>query len=193
MVTFTRTRRTRHDHCTGGGSAPGTGPGACRTGQDHGVDRGAALAVAFPRFHHRDQIWRPCDERPGAARGVRRGCRVPAVRGPSGGRGPRGRATDHCSPGPSRCRVSVRRWTAGNHPGDHGDRPDGPGRSGQPGCGGSGQQPRSVRGGSVRRGRQPAHRAAQAGRRGWQRGRHRPGRGRGRGRPGDSDRVVGLR
>ena len=151
--TCTRTRRTRHDHHRDPRPAG-------RAGQGGHPGRGAALAGPFPRRGRRPQVRRQRDDRPRPAAGLRRGRRLPAVRGAPAGRRARRRPADHRPPGPARHRERVPRRAAGDHPGGHGGRPDGARRPGQRRRRPAGQRPRPVRGRAVRRGRRPAHRAS---------------------------------
>ena len=107
-------------------------PDRRRLGQGGHADRGAALAEPVPRPDRRDQVRRQRHGRRGAAAGVRAGRRVPALRRPAAGRGARRRPADQRDARPARHRSRVHRRPAGHHAGDHGRRPDGADRPGQP-------------------------------------------------------------
>ena len=93
--------------------------------------RGAALAGPLPRRDRRHQVRRQRDDRPGAAAGLRRGRRLPALRRAPAGRRARRRPADHRPPRPARHRQRVPRRAAGHHPGGDGRRPDGARRPGR--------------------------------------------------------------
>ncbi len=90
------------------------------------------MARAVPRRGGRREIRRPRDGRRLVAPGLRRRRRLPPLRRPPAGRGPRRRPADHRPPRPARHPVGVPRRAAGHHARGHGGGADGAGRPGQP-------------------------------------------------------------